>query len=110
MSEEKSGDGGTNQHTQGGHQAQATVPSVGRIVHVYSPEWSGPRAGIITGLNGKPSPTVTFNVTVFPDMLRDKKVRGDGAHTWYLTSLTVQAGTFDPSAVKIAVAVWPPRA
>lgn len=45
-----------------------TVPTVGRIIHVYSPDWEGPRPAMVVGVN----PDGSCNVNVQCDGEVDK--------------------------------------
>ena len=77
------------------------VPTIGRIVHVFSDLWAGPRPGIITAVFGT-SPDSEFNVQAFLDGCNDKAVACN-----HFTSIQIHDG--DGEAPE-TYAVWPPHA
>jgi hypothetical protein len=93
--------------------------SVGRIVHVHSPAWEGPRAGIIVGTQGVAvdSPVQYVCVNVFFDGGRDElliqqcRARPEG-NTFQSTPIIVNPDEAEAARERFSFvwwATWPPR-
>lgn len=72
-----------------------TPASCGRIVHVYSNRWTGPRPGLVTQAWGVSDTHQLVNVTVAPDGCNDSKWLSEMAKTGQGTSLG-SVGLYDP--------------
>jgi hypothetical protein len=72
-----------------------TPASCGRIVHVYSNRWTGPRPGLVTQAWGVSDTHQLVNVTVTPDGCNDSKWLSEMAKTGQGTSIG-SVGLYDP--------------
>lgn len=73
----------------------ATPASCGRVVHVYSNRWAGPRPGIVTQAWGIGSGRQLINVTVVPDGCNDRRWAYEHGKNEQGTSLG-SVGLYDP--------------
>lgn len=74
-----------------------TPATCGRVVHVYSNRWDGPRPGIVTQAWGVGNTYQYVNVTVIPDGCNDSKWVDEMAKSGQGTSLG-SVGLYEPLA------------
>ena len=72
-----------------------TPATCGRVVHVYSNRWAGPRPGIVTQAWGISGTHQLINVTVIPDGCNDRRWLTEHGKTNQGTSLG-SVGLYDP--------------
>lgn len=87
-----------------------TPATCGRVVHVYSNRWAGPRPGIVTQAWGVSSMRQLINVTVIPDGCNDRRWLTEHGKTNQGTSLG-SVGLYDPlTPEERSVLIWGPGA